>query len=145
MRLARLLALLALPACSSVHAEEAPTDLHKPNIVFVPADDLGYGDVGCYNSEKRGRPVREAIVSHSVFGVFAIRQGPWKLIRETETSGGWVAPAGSGPKAGAPGQLYNLRDDPAEQKNLFAQRPEIVGRLTELLQRYQREGRSAPR
>ncbi len=89
-------------------------------------------------------PIREAIVSHSQAGVFAIRQGDWKLIVETAGSGGWVEPAGGGPKAGSPGQLYNLRDDPREQLNRFSEHPEIVERLKQLLERYKAEGRSAP-
>jgi len=94
--------------------------------------------------EKLDEPIREAIVSHSVFGVFAIRQGPWKLIVENEDSGGWVRPSGSGPRPGRPGQLYNLDEDPAERNNLFDEHPAIVKRLASLLERYKKEGRSAP-
>jgi arylsulfatase A-like enzyme len=27
--------------------------MNAPNIVVIMADDMGYGDVGCYNSESR--------------------------------------------------------------------------------------------
>jgi arylsulfatase A len=42
------------------------------------------------------------------------------------------------------GQLYNIADDPGERKNVYAEDPEIVQRLTELLERYRRDGRSRP-
>ena len=45
---------------------------------------------------------------------------------------------------GAPGQLYSLESDLAEERHLFAARPEIVERLKGLLRRY-RESGSAPR
>ena len=81
---------------------------------------------------------------HSGNGVFAIRQGPWKLIQGLG-SGGFTAPAQIKPTPGGPqGQLYNLQDDPAEQKNLWTEHPEIVNRLTALLEQYKQEGYSRP-
>ncbi|MBL7222413.1 MAG: arylsulfatase, partial [Candidatus Brocadiae bacterium] len=94
--------------------------------------------------KKSDAPLREAIVSHSVFGVFAIRQGPWKLILNNQDSGGWVRPRGTGPKPDTPGQLYHLDDDPAEKHNLFGERPAVVRRLTRLLDSYKNAGRSVP-
>jgi hypothetical protein len=41
--------------------------------------------------------------------------------------------------------LYNLAADPFEQDDLWEKRPEIVARLTALLEKYKKEGRSAPR
>ena len=40
--------------------------------------------------------------------------------------------------------LMNLKDDPGEQKDLWAERPEIVKRLSDLLERYKQQGYSRP-
>ena len=87
-------------------------------------------------------PVRDNLVSHSSKGVFAIRQGGWKLILDTKGSGGWVDPRDSGPRAGSEGQLYNLAEDPYEEYDLWAEHPEVVERLTGLLEEIQSQGRS---
>lgn len=94
--------------------------------------------------KKPGRPIRDAFVFHSANGTFAVRQGEWKLILDNKTSGGWVPPPGKPPEPGTPGQLYNLARDPYEQDDLWDRHPDIVERLTALLERYKREGRSAP-
>ena len=49
-----LLACLAAPLRSSVAAS-------KPNIVFVLADDLGYGDLGAYGQKKIRTPVLDRL------------------------------------------------------------------------------------
>jgi arylsulfatase A len=91
---------------------------------------------------KKGKSIREAIVHHSSEGMFSIRQGEWKLELGLG-SGGFSQPQRVEPKPGGPqGQLYNLEKDPTEADNVWLQHPEIVARLTALLEKYKREGRS---
>lgn len=94
--------------------------------------------------EKLDAPLREALVSHSGRGSFAIRQGPWKLCLCPD-SGGWSYPQpGKAPPGSPPFQLFNLDKDPGEKNNLYAEHPEIVQRLGKLLIKYIRDGRSTP-
>ena len=61
-------------------------------------------------------------------------------------SGGWSPPRpGRDDVKGLPEvQLYNLSTDRAEQHNVQADHPEIVDRLTRLLEKYVADGRSTP-
>jgi len=90
--------------------------------------------------EKPSAPPREFTVHHSFRGVFAFREGPWKLIPH-RGSGGFSQPRDLDPavEGGPPGQLYHLGDDPAETRNLWEERPEIVERLSARLAEVQGE------
>ncbi|MBW3542094.1 MAG: sulfatase-like hydrolase/transferase, partial [Planctomycetes bacterium] len=89
---------------------------------------------------KPEQPVREFAVHHSLWGVFAIRQGPWKLIPH-RGSGGFTTPREIDPavEGGPPGQLYRLDSDPSETRNVYADHPEVVERLTRLLKTIQED------
>jgi arylsulfatase A len=91
------------------------------------------------------QPLREAVVHHSIDGVFSIRQGQWKLAF-CSGSGGWAAPRDAeATEQGLPNvQLYDLSKDVGETNNLQAELPERVSALTELLQQYVDNGRSTP-
>lgn len=85
-------------------------------------------------------PIRKSIVDHSIDGMFTIREGDWKLELGLG-SGGFSAPERVDPApGGVQGQLYNLADDPHELYNLWAQRPDIVERLTKLLKQNKDQG-----
>jgi arylsulfatase A len=77
--------------------------------------------------------VRAHLVNHSINGTFALRWDDWKLI-ECLGSGGFTPPKKREPAEGeAPGQLYNMRADPGETKNRYAEQPEVVARMKKML------------
>jgi arylsulfatase A len=130
-----LIGLIDLPAtAAAIVNAKLPQDAAEDSYNLLPA--LLHG--------QQKRPIREALAHHSNDGTFAIRQGDWKLAFGLG-SHGFSEPREIKPQAGeSQGQLYNLRYDPAEQNNLWLKQPDIVARLTALLEKYQREGRSAP-
>ena len=72
--------------------------------------------------------VRDAVVLDSANGIFAIREGDWKLIVRDAAL---ASEKGNKKQLEAENQnqLYNLADDPAETKNLWAEQPDVVKRL----------------
>lgn len=90
------------------------------------------------------QPIRKTIVDHSIDGMFTIREGDWKLELGLG-SGGFSAPRKVEPALNGPkGQLYNLAVDPRETNNLYDKRPDIVERLSALLDTYKKQGYTRP-
>ena len=91
---------------------------------------------------------RPAVVHHSFRGMFALRDGKYKLI-EGRGSGGFTRPQRipeSKLKAGDPrGQLYDLVADPAEEHNLWNERPDVVAGLQFKLEEIREGGRTPQR
>ncbi len=110
-----------------------PADVAEDSISFLPTL--------LEQSDKRSRTT---LVSHSINGSFAIRDGAWKLAL-CPGSGGWSNPRpGMNDADLPPNQLFDLSSDIGETTNLQAQHPEIVARLTKLLEKYVADGRSTP-
>ncbi len=99
--------------------------------------------------EQLKAPIREATVHHSAKGKFAIRQGDWVLIDAPsgDNNGANGEPAWLKSERGytshsQPGELFNVREDLSQRYNLYAEKPELVGKLRSLLVKYIKDGRS---
>lgn len=106
-----------MAACADLVGAKVPDNAGEDSVSILP-DLLGTA---------RG-PVREATVHQSMRGDLAIRQGPWKLV--------FLA---NGAK-----QLYNLKADLGKTKDVATAQPDVVARLTGLMERYIAAGRSTP-
>lgn len=116
-----------MATCAEIVGAKLPDSAGEDSVSIVPAL-MGMD----------GKSAHEAVVHHSIRGNFAIRQGQWKLDLCSD-SGGWTK--GSVKERG---QLYDMSKDIGERTNEYTQHPEIVARLTKLLQKYVADGRSTP-
>ena len=113
-----------LATCAAITGAELPEGAGPDSRNMLPA----------MLAEKADTPVRDYAVHHSLWGHFAIRQGPWKMAPK-RGSGGFTRDREVKPKPGEPvGQLYNLAEDPQETKNVWSENPEVVERLAKLLE-----------
>ena len=86
------------------------------------------------------KTVRESMVHHSSGGFYGIRMGDWKFI-DGLGSGGFSHPSKLFPEDKGPkGQLYNLKEDTLESKNLFFQHPEKVTELSAVMKEIIKSG-----
>ena len=115
--------------------------LHDALGIKLP-QEAGEDSVSLLPAMRGKKGLRHDVVHHSVEGVFGIRQGDWKLCLG-RGSGGFSEPKTIEPRGGEPkGELYNMRDDAREERNVYNENPDVVKRLTELLANYQSNGRS---
>jgi arylsulfatase A-like enzyme len=123
-----------LATCADLLGARLPANAGEDSVSILPAL------LGTDRS-----PLREAVVHHSIHGMFSLRQGAWKLAL-CPGSGGWAAPKDAEARqSGLPEvQLYDLAADPAETRNVHAENPAVVTRLRALLERYVADGRSTP-
>jgi len=99
----------------------------------------------------QGKPIREFTLHETWTLELAIRRGDWKYLDHKKSGGNnyeksaelkpYILPED---EPEAPGQLYNLTEDPGETHNLYKKHPEIVKELKALLDKSKSSGRSAP-
>ncbi len=127
---------------ASLLGEKLPNDAGEDSFDISPL----------LRGEKPASPIRTGMV-HVNYGSYtlAIREGDWKLIlpmRVYEVNDGAITPdqivatAGKGPTERF--QLFNLRTDPGEATNLFAQEPDKAKELFAALKADIACGRSRP-
>ena len=116
-----------MATCADMLGVKLPDNAGEDSVSILPAF-----------LDQAGKPLREAIVHHSIEGAFAIRQGQWKL-ELCRGSGGWSKGGDS-----SPAQLYDMTKDVRERTNEYKAHPDIVSRLTKLLEKYIADGRSTP-
>lgn len=120
-----------LATFAEVLGVDLPTDAGEDSFSFA---GILHGNAG-------GRTADDAVI-HQAAGnkLLSIRMGDWKLIPALGSSG-FSKPRTEQTKPGGPiGQLYNLKEDLSEAKNVYTDHPVVVQRLSAALKRYRESG-----
>ena len=129
-----------MATCAAIIGAKLPNDAAEDSFDLLPV----------LLDEDGDKPVRPYTLHQTISLALAIRRGDWKYLDHKGSGGNrydrdrlkpFVLPENA-PEA--PGQLYNLADDPGETRNLYLENPEMVKELKALLEQSIAEGRSAP-
>jgi arylsulfatase A-like enzyme len=140
----------------------ANTQDAKPNIIFILADDMGYGDLGCYGAKKICVPGKQPAVCNSLVELLDLYPTVSKLcgLKVPENlQGRDISPMLDDPKVrvrdailcsgkgrlyredrwalldyGKNGELYDMQKDPKQYTNLFS-KPEYAEIVSGLKQK----------
>ena len=132
-----------MATCAQIVGAELPDDAAEDSFDLVPVL-LGKAD----------KPVRNFTLHQTISLSLAIRQGDWKYLDHKGSGGSnynrdgeWGLKQYALPEQApeASGQLYNLKDDPGETKNLYFKEPSRRKRLKTKLEELKKSGRSAPK
>jgi arylsulfatase A len=130
--------------CAAITGAELPDDAAEDSYDFLPVLDGSQGE----------GPLRPYVLQQTMSLAMSVRRGDWKLLDHKgsggsryDRDGDWGMKQYAIPDndPDAPGQLYNLAQDPGETNNLYSKHPEIVAELKALLEGSKKSGRSAPK
>ncbi|TLX73295.1 arylsulfatase [Labilibacter sediminis] len=103
-------------------------------------------------NEKVKKPIREYAVLNTFFGYDIIRSGDWVYAPFIGCGGPYGKSTAKNKKNkkaemdatlnSGKGQLYNLKDDPKQEVNLWDEKPEIVKELAKKLEQHLKQGHS---
>ncbi len=85
-------------------------------------------------------PVRNTAIFQNGPGVLAVREGDWKLCMNIKSRPTWIGNELTLPEDEY--ELFNLKDDPNETRDLFREQPERAKQLRQLLLDLVKQGRS---
>ena len=130
-----------MATCSAIVDYELPPQAAEDSFNLLPV---------LVGEQCESDPIRPYTLSQTISLALAIRKGNWKYLDHKGSGGNnydresliqWKIPE-LAPQA--PGQLYDLENDPGETRNLYFERPEKVGELKALLDVAKNSGRSRP-
>ena len=132
-----------MASCAALTGATVPRNAAEDSYNILPVL-LGQAD---------DKPIREYTLHQTISLALAIRHGDWKYLDHKGSGGNnygregeWGMKQFALPERvpDAPGQLYDLANDPGETANLYNEHPEIVKALKGKLEEYKTSGRSAP-
>jgi arylsulfatase A-like enzyme len=130
-----------MATCAALVGSDLPDDAGEDSFNILPVLKGEASD---------GMPVRQHTLHQTNLLKLSIRKGPWKYLDHTGSGGNDYDREVLRPYVveetapDAPGQLYNLDEDPGETTNLYDEHPDLVESMRTELHGYRDCGRSRP-